>query len=80
MPRCKWTTRIKLSMTDQSLFKQAARRIVQRGQMPDGPVPAIGQAARLSANRPPGRADERQMGDARSGADLARQIQAGDQS
>ena len=54
-------------MTDPSLFKQVARHIVQRGQLPDGPTPAIGQAFRPSSIRPPGR--ERQMGDERGGAD-----------
>ena len=54
-------------MTDPSLFKQVARHIVQRGQLPDGPTPAIGQGVRPSSIRPPGR--ERQMGDERGGAD-----------
>ena len=60
-------SRIDFSMTDPSLFKQVARHIVQRGQLPDGPTPAIGQSVRPSSIRPPGR--ERQMGDERGGAD-----------
>ena len=79
-PRGRWTFRIDFSMTDPSLFKQVARHIVQRGQLPDDQGPAIGQAARTSSSRPPGRSDERQMGDLRSGAQGVRQAQASDRN
>ena len=75
-----WPPRIDFSMTDTSLFKQVARHIVQRGQLPDGQEPAVGQAARTSSSRPPGRSQERQMGDLSSGAQGVRQAHASDRN
>ena len=79
-PCGKWPPRIDFSMTDTSLFKQVARHIVQRGQLPDGQEPAIGQAVRTSSSRPPGRSQERQMGDLRSGVQGVRQAHASDRN